>query len=108
MNKVIIKTCNGREIVAKTKFDTNVLFKHVGYCFIIRHKDDHFLRQFYHGENGIITNSDIYKQIEFLEKKYGNMPLHELLGAHIYTVPIDGRKKEAKRLPFYKVDMLLM
>lgn len=107
MKKVIITTCNGKEIVAKTKSDANVLFSQVGYEFIIRHKDNSFLRKFYHGENGIITNSKRYTQIESLKKEYGDKPLHELLGAHIYTVPIDGRKKEAKKLPYYTVDMLL-
>lgn len=108
MNKVIITTCIGSEIVAKTKYDINVLFKHVPYCFIIRHKDNNFLRNFYHGEKGVNLESDTYKRIHEIEKKYANYQLHKLLGAKLYTVPMDGRKKEARKLPYYTIDMLLM
>lgn len=106
MKKVIITTCSGKELIAKTKGDANVLFNHIGYEFIIRHKDNPFLSQFYHGEKGIVTNSAKYRQIEDLKKRYSKKPLHELLGAKIYTVPMDGRKREAKKLTYYSVNML--
>lgn len=106
MKKVIITTCTGKTLVAKTKSDANVLFRQVGYEFVIRNKNNCFLGKFYHGENGIITNSERYTQINSLKKEYGNKPLHELLGAKIHTVPMDGRKREAKKLPYYTVDML--
>ena len=80
MKKVIITTCSGKELVAKTKVSENVLFNHIGYDFITRHKDNPFLSQFYHGEKGIVTESVRYRRIEELKKKYYNKPIHELLG----------------------------
>lgn len=107
MKKLIITTKDGKSIIAKTKFDYLVKFCHVSYCFILRHKDNEFLKQFYHGEKGIITSSEKYKEICKLEKHYTNNYLHDLLGANIQSFNLDGRTKEAKKLPYYTIDMLI-
>lgn len=64
------------------------------------------MSQLYYGEKGVVTDTVKAKQVEELKKKYGNKPVHELLGAKMYTVSMDGRKGEAKKLPFYTVGML--
>ena len=107
MKKVIITTSSGKVLTCKTKGDAYVLLKHIGYDFIARNKHNRFLSQLYYGEKGVITDTVKAKQVEGLKKRYENKPVHELLGAEIYTVPMDGRKREAKELPFYTVDMLL-
>ena len=107
MNKVTITTKNGKKVIAKTKFNPFVKFNQVGYCFILTYRDNEFLKQFYHGERGIITGSENYKEICSLEKQYANNYLHELLGTNIHTTKIDGRTKEAKKLPYYTIDMLI-
>ena len=75
------------------KGDAYVLLKNIGYDFIARNKHNCFLSQLYHGKNGVITDTVIAKQVEEFLKKYGNKPRNELLGAKIYTVPMDGRKR---------------
>lgn len=107
MNKVTITTKDGKKVIAKTKFNPFVKFNQVGYCFIFTYKDNEFLKQFYHGEKGIIIGSEKYKEIRPLEKQYANHYLHELLGANVQTTKIDGRTKEAKNLPCYTIDMLI-
>lgn len=106
MKKVVI-TKQGKTIIAKTKGSAVVLFGQIGYGFIIRHKDNKFLSQFYHGKNGIYINSDKYNEICALEKKYKNEPIHKLLGVELYEIPADGRKKEIRKLPYFNIGMLV-
>lgn len=107
MKKLFITTKDGKNIIAKTKFNPFTEFRTVGYCFILRHKDNEFLKQFYHGSNGIILGSEKYKEICLLEKQYAKDYLHELLSANIQVANLDGRTKEAKNLPYYSIDMLI-
>lgn len=106
IKKVIITTCSGKVLTCKTKGDAYVLLKHIGYDFIVCNKHNRFLSQLYYGKKGVVTDTVKAKQVEEFLKKYGNKPVHELLGAKIYIEPMDGRKKEAKKLPFYTVGML--
>lgn len=107
MNKIIITTKNGNNIIAKSKDNPFVKFSNVGYSFILRNKENEFLNKFYHGENGIILGSEKCKEISRLKKQYSNDYLHDLLGANIQVLKIDGRTKESKNLPYYRIDMLL-
>lgn len=84
MNKVVILRNDGTTVIAKTKGSPCLKVSQVSYWFLFTH----FGPRAFKKEN---------------ETKY----IHDLVGASMYTVPIDGRTKEAKSLPWYSVRMLI-
>ena len=104
MIQVIVKNSKtGSQYICKSASKT---VKYISYCFIGRHKDHPFFKQFYHGPNGIQIGSEKYKEIEALEKSIWNTPIHELLDITIEETYLDGRTRYAKQLPVYNVGVL--
>lgn len=107
MNRVVLTRKDGSVIVAKCKGTADVKFSYVSYCFILRHKENEVLKQFYHGPNGILLGSDTCKRIADLEKKYADCLVSDMLGTKVEVFPMDGRTRKARRLPWFSVDMLV-
>ena len=104
MIQVIVKNSKtGSQYICKSASKT---VKYISYCFICRHKDHPFFKQFYHGPNGIQTGSERYKEIEALEKPIWNTPIYKLLELTITETPLDGRTRYAKQLPVFNADIL--
>ncbi len=93
----------GSQYICKSASKT---VKYISYCFICRHKDHPFFKQLYHGPKGIYIGSERYKEIEALEKRIWNTPIHELLDITIEETYLDGRTRYAKQLPVYNTDVL--
>lgn len=84
----------------------DITYKHISYHFICMHRNHPFFKQFYHSPNGIQIGSEKYKEIEALEKRIWNTPMHELLDITIEETNLDGRTRYAKQLPVYNVGVL--
>lgn len=80
--------------------------KYISYHFICMHRNHPFFKQLYHGPKGIYIGSERYKEIEALEKRIWNTPIHELLDITIEETYLDGRTRYAKQLPVYNTDVL--
>lgn len=79
MIQVIVKNSKtGSQYICKSASKTvkDTAYKHISYHFVCIHNNHPFFKQFYHGPNGIQTRSELYKEIEALEK---------LSGIHQYT-----------------------
>lgn len=74
--------------------------KDITYSCILRHKDHPFFKQFYHGPNGIQIGSERYKEIEAMEKRIWNTPIHELLDITIEETNLDGRHDTQNSYPY--------
>ena len=98
----------GSQYICKSASKTvkYISYKHISYYFICRYRNHPFFKQFYHGPNGIQIGSEKYKEIEALEKRIWNTPIHELLDITIEETPLDGRTRYAKQLPVYNTDVL--
>lgn len=107
MYKVIVTTAKGKTSFYKTKRSDDILFGQTGYCFILRHKNHPVFSQFYHGEKGIIMDTETYERIYNLEKRYAKVPVADMVNAKVEYFPMDGRTKRAKRLPWFNVDCLI-
>lgn len=107
MYKVIVTTAKGKTSVYKTKRSNEILFGHLSYHFICRHKNHPVFNQFYYGDKGIIMGTETYNRIINLEKQYDKIPVADMLGAKVEYFPIDGRTKRAKRLPYFNVECLI-
>ena len=70
------------------------------------HRNHPFFKQLYHGPKGIYIGSERYKEIEALEKRIRNTPIHELPDITIEETNLDGRTRYAKQLPVYNVGVL--
>lgn len=104
MIQVIVKNSKtGSQYICKSASKT---VKYISYHFVCRHKDHPFFKQLYHGPKGIYIGSERYKEIEALEKRIWNTPMHELLDITIEETHLDGRTGYAKQLPVYNVDVL--
>lgn len=104
MIQVIVKNSKtGSQYICKSASKT---VKYISYCFICRHKDHPFFKQFYHGSKGVCIGSERYKEIEVLKERIMNTPMHKLLGLTITETPLDGRTRYAKQLPVYNTDVL--
>ena len=109
MIQVIVKNSKtGSQYIYKSASKTvkYIAYKHISYHFICRHKDHPFFKQLYHGPKGIYIGSERYKEIEPLEKRIMNTPIHELLCITIEETHLDGRTRYAKQLPLYNTDVL--
>lgn len=107
MYKVVITTQDGRTIYCKAKNTRTIIFAQLPYSFIVKHNDHPFLGQFYYGEKGINPYSEAYVRIQQLEKQYLLSSVPKLLGAKVEYFPMDGRRKKAKKLPYFHLDMCI-
>ena len=106
MFKVTLTTSNGLTATFKSNTNKNILFGHIGYCFIVDHKDNEFLKQFFHGPTGVQMGSSTYKRIAKLEKKYARSYVSDLLGMSVSFERFDGRTSYAKTLHYFNVESL--
>lgn len=107
MYLVTATTANGKTTVAKTKYSKPIQFRSVPYTFILRHKENPFLKKFYYGKNGMLMYTKEAQAIHQLEMEMAMIPVNELVNATIDIKHIDGRLKRYKKLPWYTVDMLV-
>lgn len=96
MNKVILTAPNGKTYITKTPYDINDYFNTLAPSIkdtnkFFTEKDLKFIKETLIGEKHLkVTAID---GLQFIAQ-----------GTKIYTIPLDGRKKEAKKLNYFAWD----